>query len=185
MVPTTQPSYHLGFHYKNHKFRPHSSPAELECVHLTSLWQSCAHWSWRHTNLYSSFFHLILVYLLDYIPFVSSKPLFLINPLCSYIFSALEMYERMCQSSYHHGILWRVDYKKPMRTWHKHSHVWVWLSPQLQKGASTTVSNNLQAGIGTAPRCRRGWGQNAAQLLFLKCLHPKSSDCRFPLFSDF
>jgi hypothetical protein len=36
--------------------------------------------------------------------------------------------------------------------------------------------------MGTAPSCRRGWGQNAAQLLFLRCLHPENSDHRFPLF---
>jgi hypothetical protein len=47
---------------------------------------------------------------------------------------------------------------------------------------STATSKNLQATIGTAPSHRRGRGQNAAQLLFLRCLHPERSDHRFPLF---
>jgi hypothetical protein len=79
---------------------------------------------------------------------------------------------------------WRAGYEKSMRTCHKFSAICRldWHSPQLQKGASTAMPNNLQAGMGTAPRHRRGWGQNAAQLLFLRCLCPESSNHRFLLF---
>jgi hypothetical protein len=59
---------------------------------------------------------------------------------------------------------------------------WDWHSFQLQKGASTAMSNYLQAGIGTVPSCKRKRGQNAAQLLFLRFFCADSSDCRFPLF---
>jgi hypothetical protein len=56
------------------------------------------------------------------------------------------------------------------------------VQPQLQNRVSTAMPNNLQAGMGTASSCRRGQGQNAAQLFFLKCLHSESSDSRFLLF---
>jgi hypothetical protein len=72
--------------------------------------------------------------------------------------------------------LWELDISTAM------SAFWVWHSPQLQKGASSAMSNNLQAGMGTAPSCRRGQGQNAAQLLFIRCLPLERSNCRFFLF---
>jgi hypothetical protein len=43
------------------------------------------------------------------------------------------------------------------------------------------MSDNLQAGMDMAPKRRRGQGQNAAWLLFLRCLRPESIDRRFPL----
>jgi hypothetical protein len=63
------------------------------------------------------------------------------------------------------GFLWRMDYKKPVRTWHKHNYV------------------KLPAGwFGTAPSHRRGWAQSAAQLFLLKRLCSDNSDHRFLLF---
>jgi hypothetical protein len=43
------------------------------------------------------------------------------------------------------------------------------------------ISTAMSAGWdGHSPSCRRGQGQNAAQLLFLRCLHPESSNRRSP-----
>jgi hypothetical protein len=74
-----------------------------------------------------------------------------------------------------HSPLWRVEYEKPMRTWHEHSHV------------------NLQAGVGTAPSCRREREQNSAPLLYVRIrmftpwlqtatVYAESSNHRFLLF---
>jgi hypothetical protein len=48
--------------------------------------------------------------------------------------------------------LWREEYEKSMRTWHKHS-------PQLQKVVSTALSNILQVRVGTAPSAEGGEGK--------------------------
>jgi hypothetical protein len=70
------------------------------------------------------------------------------------------------------GVLQPARLDWPCREWSMRS---LW-----ELEISTAMYNNLQAGIGTAPCCRTGQGQNAARLLFLRCLRPESSDYRFP-----